>query len=102
MQQWPAPFSVWSEDSSQEGGYKLLKSSITDPTREEIDELFDVSACLSIFLVLLYYVIVVVLNPLLLYVFLGKFSIYTLLLLLYSLACKVSILNLFKLVVDLF
>jgi len=43
VQQWPAPFSVWSEDSSQESGYKLLKSSATDPTREELDELFDVS-----------------------------------------------------------
>eukprot|EP00597_Dinobryon_sp_UTEXLB2267_P017118 CAMPEP_0201107014 /NCGR_PEP_ID=MMETSP0812-20130820/54500_1 /ASSEMBLY_ACC=CAM_ASM_000668 /TAXON_ID=98059 /ORGANISM="Dinobryon sp., Strain UTEXLB2267" /LENGTH=359 /DNA_ID=CAMNT_0047367657 /DNA_START=101 /DNA_END=1180 /DNA_ORIENTATION=+ len=41
VQEWPAPFSVWSEDSAQEGGYKLLKSSASDPTREELDELFD-------------------------------------------------------------
>lgn len=43
VREFPYPYSVWSEDSKAEGGYKLLKTFDIDPSREELDEIFDVS-----------------------------------------------------------
>ena len=41
VREWPAPFTVWNEDANEEGGYAILKSFSSEPTREIVNELFD-------------------------------------------------------------
>eukprot|EP01036_Dinobryon_divergens_P028774 gene28774-37775_t len=41
VKEYPYPYTVWGEDSTADGGYKLLKTFESDPTIEEVDELFD-------------------------------------------------------------
>jgi hypothetical protein len=43
VREWPNRFTVWKEDQSAEGGYVSLQSVASDPSREELDEMFDVS-----------------------------------------------------------
>lgn len=43
VREWPNGFTVWKEDQRAEGGYVPLQSVATDPSREELDEMFDVS-----------------------------------------------------------
>lgn len=41
VREWPRGFTLWFEDASKEEGYVSLKTFSTDPTREEIEDLFD-------------------------------------------------------------
>jgi hypothetical protein len=43
VREWPNRFTVWKEDQRAEGGYVPLQSVASDPSREELDEMFDVS-----------------------------------------------------------
>jgi len=43
VREWPRGFSVWNEDTTQESGYSLLQTYARDPTREMVDELFDIA-----------------------------------------------------------
>jgi len=43
VRDWPKGYSVWMEDQSKEEGYTLLQSYTTEPTRENIDDLFTAS-----------------------------------------------------------
>ena len=43
VREWPRGFAVWNEDASQEEGYSLLRCYTREPTREMMDELFDVA-----------------------------------------------------------
>jgi len=44
VREWPNKFTVWKEDQRAEGGYVALQSVAADPSREELDEMFDVRA----------------------------------------------------------
>jgi len=43
VREWPAGFSVWFEDETQAEGYRLLRSFESDPPREAVNSLLDVS-----------------------------------------------------------
>ena len=43
VREWPKGYSVWSEDSTRSDGYRLLQTYANSPSRETVDELFDVS-----------------------------------------------------------
>ena len=49
VREWPNGFSVWNEDASAPdgSGYRLLETYKNEPSREMMNELYDVSDVLS-------------------------------------------------------
>lgn len=43
VREWPHGYSIWNEDATSDDGYTLLKCFVSDPIREVVDELYDVS-----------------------------------------------------------
>eukprot|EP01038_Epipyxis_sp_PR26KG_P013884 gene13884-18618_t len=41
VREWPNDYTLWIEDMTQEGGYRLLQSYTNEPTREEISDIFE-------------------------------------------------------------
>lgn len=41
VREWPRGYSLWNEDASNEGGYRLLQTYVSDPPIEEIFNVFD-------------------------------------------------------------
>jgi Domain of unknown function (DUF1995) len=42
VREWPRGYSVWMDDATSPGGYKLLQSYINEPPNEAVNDLFDV------------------------------------------------------------
>ena len=42
VREWPRDFSVWAEDESvEDGGYSLLETFTSNPSREAVNDLYD-------------------------------------------------------------
>jgi hypothetical protein len=40
---WPKPFSVWQEEESAQGGYKLIQSLDTWPSNPEVEDIYEIA-----------------------------------------------------------
>lgn len=50
MREWPAGYSVWFEDEAEADGYRLLRSFESDPPREAVNMLLEVSMAVILLL----------------------------------------------------